>query len=85
MRDADLDALIESQRTELDETKRQAIGYEVQRKLLTINAAANFVSERLVALSWPYVKGFPLDASDGYQHRFADAWIDRTEPSFHGR
>jgi peptide/nickel transport system substrate-binding protein len=85
LRDTDLDAMIVAQRTEFDETRRQAIGFDVQRKLLTINAAANFVSERLVALSHPYVKNFPLDASDGYQHRFADCWIDKDDPSFRTR
>jgi hypothetical protein len=31
------------------------------------------------------VKNFPLDASDGYQHRFADCWIDKDDPSFRTR
>jgi len=43
------------------------------------------VSERVVTLSWPYVKGFPLDTADGYQDRLADCWIDRTDPAFRGR
>lgn len=85
LRDADLDKLIESQRTELDENKRRQIGYEIQRRLLVINAGVNFVSETVVALRWPYVRDFPLDAADGYQHRFADTWINRADPTFHGR
>ncbi|MGI8925713.1 MAG: ABC transporter substrate-binding protein [Tepidiformaceae bacterium] len=85
LRDASLDSLIESQRTELNAAARQGIGYEIQRKLLALNVAANFVSERVVALAWSYVKDFPLDASDGYQHRFADCWIDTADPSFRGR
>jgi len=53
--------------------------------LLALNAGVNLFSERVVALSWPYVKGFPLDTADGYQHRFADTWIDTSDATFRGR
>jgi hypothetical protein len=53
--------------------------------LLNLNVGVNFVSERVVALAHPYVRNFPLDVSDGYQHRFADCWIDQNDPSFRGR
>ncbi|MCC7363798.1 MAG: ABC transporter substrate-binding protein [Dehalococcoidia bacterium] len=85
MRDEELDKLIESQRTELNEENRRAIGFDVQRKLLGLHAGVSFCSERLISLTWPYVKGFPLDTADGYQHRFADTWIDRNDPTFRGR
>ena len=85
LRDADLDAAIDAQRVELDENKRREIGFGIQRRLLALNLGVNFVSERLIALSWPYVKNFPVDMSDGYQHRFADCWIDRGDPTFRGR
>ena len=85
LRDPDMDKLIESQRTELDATARREIGFNIQRKLLTINPAVNFVSERLVALVRPYVRNFPIDVSDGYQDRFADCWIDRSDVDFKGR
>jgi peptide/nickel transport system substrate-binding protein len=85
LRDADMDKLIEAQRTELDANARRAIGFDIQRKLLVINPAVNFVSERLVALVRPYVRNFPTDVSDGYQDRFADCWIDRSDPDFKGR
>ncbi|MBI5948453.1 MAG: ABC transporter substrate-binding protein [Chloroflexi bacterium] len=85
LRDTEMDALIDAQRVELDAARRQKIGFDIQRKLLTLNVGANFVSERVVALAWEYVKNFPLDASDGYQHRFADCWIDVNDPSFRGR
>lgn len=83
--DKDLDALIEAQRMEFDAAKRQQTGYEIQRKLLALNAGVNLVSERVVTLGWPYVKGFPLDTTDGYQDRLADCWIDRSDPTFRGR
>lgn len=85
LRDPDLDALIEKQRLEFDEAARREIGFEIQRRLLTLNPGANLVSERVVALAWPYVKGYPLDTTDGYQHRFADCWIDANDPTFRGR
>ncbi|MEO6398672.1 MAG: ABC transporter substrate-binding protein [Tepidiformaceae bacterium] len=85
VRDAALDKLIESQRSELNEDQRRDIGFEIQRKLLALNAGVNFVSERVVALGWPYVKEFPLDAADGYQHRMADCWIDQSDANYRGR
>ena len=85
LRNKDMDTLIESQRTELDPAKRQQIGYDIQRNLLVINAGVNFVSETVVSLAWPYVRQFPLDTADGYQNRFADCYIDQTDPTFRGR
>lgn len=85
LRDSDLDALIVSQRNELDATKRQQIGYDIQRKLLALNAGVNFLSEKVLTLAWPYVKSLPADASDGYQDRFADCWIDKDDPTYRGR
>jgi len=85
LRDKDMDALIVAQRIELNEGKRQEIGYQIQRKLLDLNAGINFVSERVVSLTWPYVKSFPLDVADGYEHRLADCWLDQGDPSYRGR
>jgi hypothetical protein len=85
VRDDDLTARIDAQRVELNHANRREICYNIQRRLLALNAGVNLVSERVVALSWPYVKGFPLDTTDGYQHRFADCWIDQSDPTFRGR
>ncbi len=85
LRDAEMDALIIKQRQTLDEAQRREIGYTIQRKLLYLNAGVNLVSERVISLSWPYVKDFPVDVGNGYQHRFADTWLDRHDPSFRGR
>jgi len=85
LRNGDLDKVIESQRTELDATKRQQIGYDIQRRLLGLNAGVNFLSEKVLTLTWPYVKSFPTDISDGYQDRFADCWLDKDDPTYHGR
>ncbi|HET7737582.1 MAG TPA: ABC transporter substrate-binding protein [Tepidiformaceae bacterium] len=82
LRDADTDSLIERQRLELDEDARRAIGFDIQRRMLQLNVGVNLVSERLIALSRPYVRDFPLDVADGYQQRFADTWIDRADASY---
>jgi len=83
--DKELDGLIDRQRQEFDGKQRQQAGYEIQRRLLALNAGVNLVSERVVTLSWPYVKGFPLDTTDGYQDRFANCWIDRSDPTYRAR
>jgi hypothetical protein len=70
---------------QFDAEQRRATGFEIQKRLIEQAAAVNFVSERLVALTWPYVEDFPLDASDGYQHRFAAARIDTAHELFRGR
>lgn len=85
LRDNDLTAMIDAQRVEMDKAQRREIGYNIQRRLLALNAGVNLFSERAVALTWPYVKGLPLDTTDGYQHRFADCWIDTSDATFRGR
>lgn len=85
LRDAEVTSMIDAQRIELDKAKRREIGYNIQRRLLALNAGVNLFSERVVALTWPYVKGLPLDTADGYQHRFADTWIDASDATFRGR
>ncbi len=85
VRDVELDSLINAQRAEFDGAKRQALGYQIQKKIWGVNAAVNFASEKLAVLSWPYVKEMAADAADGYQNRFAKTWIDRSDPSFRGR
>lgn len=85
VRDTSVDALIEAQRSQFDAAERRATGHAIQRLVLDQAAAVNFVSERLVALAWPYVQDFPLDTADGYQHRFANTRLDTRHPSFRGR
>ncbi|OAI44092.1 hypothetical protein AYO38_02365 [bacterium SCGC AG-212-C10] len=85
LRDAQIDSAILSQRAELNENQRKEIGLSIQRRLIQLHAGVNLVSERVVSLAWPYVKDFPLDIKDGYQHRFAQTWLDPSDPSFRGR
>jgi ABC-type transport system substrate-binding protein len=85
LRNEDLDALIMAQRAEFDADARRNLGLDIQRQLLQINAGVNLVSERVVALSQPYVRAFPLDVTDGYQDRFAGCWIDVDDASYQRR
>ena len=85
LRDTELTTMIDAQRVELNKNNRREIGFNIQRRLLALNVGVNLISERVVALSWPYVKGLPLDTADGYQHRLADCWIDTTDATFRGR
>ena len=82
LRDEEMDALIDEQRAEMSSGRRQEIAYDVQRRLLDLNVGANFVSEDVVTLFWPYVQLFPVDAGEAYQDRFAGTWIDRTHPTY---
>lgn len=84
-RDEEMDDAIIAQRSELDDDRRQQLGFDIQRKLLAANPGANFVSERIIALAWPYVRNFPLDATDGFQGRLANCWLDPSHPTFVGR
>ena len=85
LRNEDLDALIVAQRAQFNPDDRRNLGLDIQRQLLQINAGINLVSERVVALSQPYVRAFPLDITDGYQDRFARCWVDVEDPSYRKR
>jgi peptide/nickel transport system substrate-binding protein len=85
LRNEELDGLIEQQRRELNEDSRRSLGRDIQRKLLEVNAGVNLVSERVMAVAWPYVRDFPLDITDGYQDRFARCWIDTEDPTYRRR
>ena len=85
LRDEELDAQIERQRTQFDPEARRSLGLEIQRRLLELNPAVNFVSERAIALSWPYVRDFPLDILPGFEYRMARTWIDTEDPEFLAR
>ncbi len=85
LRDPDMDTLIEAQRVELDNQERRDLGYDIQRRLLSTNVGTNFASERVIALAWPYVHAFPLDATDGFQGRLADCWLDPNDKTYLGR
>ena len=82
LRDEEMDALLEAQRAELSSGARRELAYDAQRRLLAMNVGANFVSEDVVTLFWPYVQLFPVDAGEAYQNRFARTWIDRTHPAY---
>ena len=80
-----MDNLIEKQRIMIDPLERREISYEVQRKLLDLHLASNFLSERVISLQWPYVQNFPLDIGFSFQERLASCWIDQSDPTFLSR
>ncbi len=82
LRDEEMDAQIEEQRAEMATERRQELAYQLQRRLLQLNVAANFVSQDSLTLFMPYVQLFPVDAGEAHQDRFANTWIDRTHPTY---
>ena len=85
LRSQNIDDLIEKQRKMPDPLERREISYEVQRKLLDLHLASNFLSERVISLQWPYVQNFPLDIGFSFQERLASCWIDQSDPTFLSR
>ena len=81
----DIDRLIEKQRVTTDQIERREIGFDVQRELLQLHLASNFVSERVISLQWPYLQEFPLDIGFSFQERLASCWIDQSHPTFFNR
>ena len=85
LRSKTMDELIEKQRRMPDPMERREISFEVQRKLLDLHLASNFLSERVISLQWPYVQNFPLDIGFSFQERLASCWIDQSDPTFLSR
>ena len=85
LRDEKIDRLIEKQRVTTDQIERREIGFDVQRELLQLHLASNFVSERVISLQWPYLQEFPLDIGFSFQERLASCWIDQSHPTFFNR
>jgi len=91
--DPKLDVLLENQRREFDIEKRKALGYEIQRYLLGVtdpNATAAHVRLEYATpsgggISWPYYKNRTSWPWFGNTFWFADAWLDKNDPSYSGR
>ncbi len=85
--DADLDALLEQQRAEFDNEKRREIGFDIQKMLLDeLVVRMDYISAWGEGLQWPYFKNPPPPRTwFGYNHSFADTWLDKDDPSWAGR
>lgn len=86
LRDDQLDAMLEAQRREFDFDRRRELGLNIQHFLLDrVNARLEYASPVARALLWPYVKNAFTSTWLGDNFRFADVWLDRSDPSIQGR
>jgi ABC-type transport system substrate-binding protein len=85
--DPDLDATLDKTRTEFDFSKRQSLGYDAQRMLMTklfpradgVNAVGN-------STVWNYIKNnIDIGPWYGLAYMLANTWIDTSDPSYSGR
>ncbi len=85
--DPELDRLLEQQREEFDNEKRREIGFEIQRRLLDdFVLRLDYISAWGESLRWPYFKNPPPPRTwFGYNHSFANTWLDKDDPSWSGR
>jgi peptide/nickel transport system substrate-binding protein len=92
--DPDLDTMLVAQRREFDNTKRQSIGYDIQRYLLGVtkqdapaaNARIDYACPGAsYAISWPYLKNNTYWPWFGNQYWTSEIWFDKSDPSYQGR
>jgi len=84
--DPTLDQMLEGQRAEFDEARRQQLGYEIQRYLLDkVLARLEWVGEIAPWVQWPYRRNHVSQPWYGETFLVANEWLDRTHPSFEGR
>lgn len=86
LRDDQLDAMLEAQRREFNFDRRRELGLNIQHFLLDrVNARLEYANPVARALHWPYVKNAFTSTWLGDNFRFADVWLDRSDPSIQGR
>lgn len=91
--DPDLDLLLDAQRAEFNFERRLDLGYQIQRRLLGIeapDAPAAHVRPTYAApgggtISWPYYKNRSSFPWFGNSHWNANIWMDKNDPSYEGR
>ena len=91
--DPDLDVLLDKERHEFDPAARKLIGYDIQRYLLGITkndapAANNRIDYACPGgggVRWPYSKNETSWPWFGNNYWAAEAWFDKTDPSYAGR
>jgi hypothetical protein len=85
--------MLVAQRREFDNTKRQSIGYDIQRYLLGItkqdapaaNARIDYACPGGGGIRWPYYKNNSEWPWFGNQYWASDIWFDKSDPSYQGR
>ena len=84
--DPQLDAMLEAQRREFDEARRQALVRDIQHYLLeNVLARLDYATPINLWVAWPYYRNFVPSPFWGESFRLAEAWIDRDNPSYNDR
>jgi len=91
--DPALDTLLDKERREFDPAARKLIGYDIQRYLLGItkqdapaaNNRLDYACPGGGSVRWPYAKNETSWPWFGNQYWAAEAWFDKSDPSFAGR
>jgi ABC-type transport system substrate-binding protein len=91
--DPALDVLLDKQRREFNTEERKKIGYDIQRYLLGLtNPEAPAANNRIDyacpgggGVRWPYAKNETSWPWFGNQYWAAEAWFDKSDPSYEGR
>jgi peptide/nickel transport system substrate-binding protein len=84
--DPRLDEMLEGQRAEFDEARRQQLGYEIQRYLLdNVLARLEWTSGIGLHARWPYWRNRRVQPWFGETFFLANEWLDSTHPTFEGR
>jgi ABC-type oligopeptide transport system substrate-binding subunit len=84
--DTALDRLLDAQRAEFDEARRQQIGYEIQRYLLDkVLAKLDWMCSIALWAQWPYRRNRRVQPWFGETFHLANEWLDSTHPTFEGR
>jgi hypothetical protein len=78
--------MLEGQRTEFDEARRQQLGYEIQRYLLdNVLARLDWTGGIALWAQWPYRRNRVVQPWFGETFLMANEWLDSTHPTFQGR
>jgi peptide/nickel transport system substrate-binding protein len=84
--DPTLDEMLEAQRLEFDQERRQQLVYDIQRYLLdNVVARLDYVSLISRGTRWPYCKNMEYAPWFGDVYCRADVWLDSNDPTFQGR
>jgi hypothetical protein len=78
--------MLEAQRQEFDQERRQQLVYDIQRYLLdNVVARLDYVSLISRGTRWPYCKNMEYAPWFGDVYCRADVWLDSADPTFQGR
>ncbi len=94
LNDPDLDKLLDAQRREFDIEKRRQLGYQIQRYILGLegegmqkgaHARVDYATPYLAIVTWPYVKNSVFFPWFGNSYWTSNVWLNKNDPTFHGR